>query len=67
MKEKKELTGREAKNEQKKLRLERKMKRPDGELVFKVPITNSLDCRQKRFGTVSASLTSRRRKGTCLC
>ena len=34
--EKKELTGREAKNEQKRLRKERKMRKPDGELVFKV-------------------------------
>ena len=36
--EKKELTGREAKNEQKKLRMERKMRKPEGELVFKVSI-----------------------------
>ena len=34
--EKKELTRREAKNEQKRLRKERKMRKPDGELVFKV-------------------------------
>ena len=34
--EKKELTGREQKNEQKRIKLEHKLKRPDGELVFKV-------------------------------
>lgn len=67
MKEKKELTGREAKNEQKKLRLERKMKKPDGELVFKVALSNSVDGRPRRFGTACVWWTSRRRSATCWC
>lgn len=47
--EKKELTGREAKNEQKRLRKERKMRKPDGELVFKVGVRMATHSKAKEM------------------
>ena len=46
------MTKQEAKQEQKKMKLEKKMTKPDGELVFKVARTTSgMSCRRRRFGT----------------
>lgn len=46
------MTKQEAKQEQKKMKLEKKMRKPDGELVFKVAGANSgMSCRRRRFGT----------------